>query len=222
MWELFEDYWELGLLLATWSGLAVLGVRRRLDWRRNRFTEQVNFSLSYLETDPEGRRVLRLRTLLEDSARNVWLNEYGVRQVQKAAAATTPEQPFLQTGPGGDPGLVNHAVLNVLAERYSEAPLARAMGVGVRTARFLFGLTWERYDDLRTHKLRVMVVRPEELEALFGPGGCSADVAVERESHRRRLQTLETLYRLWRSDDPAERSMIGEVELGIVLDRADS
>ena len=210
------EYWELTLLLLTWAGIAVVWWRRRRDWAGKRFTEQVNFSLSYLETDDQGRDVLALRTLLELGASSVWLNEYGVRRVQKAAEKTTLERPFLRIRPARDMDLVRHAVLNVLSERFAQVYLARAMGVEVRTETFLYGLTWERYGDIKTHKLRVMVVRPADLEALFGPEGRAKDLHVTVESHRWRVATLEKMYRLVHSPDPDDRATVGEVELGVV------
>jgi hypothetical protein len=210
------EYWELTLLVLTWAGIAVVWWRRRRDWAGKRFTEQVNFSLSYLETDDEGRDVLALRTLLELGARNVWLNEYGVRKVQKAAEKTTLERPFLRIRPARDMDLVRHAVLNVLSERFAQVYLARAMGAEVRTEAFLYGRTWERYGDIKTHKLRVMVVRPSDLEALFGPEGKAKNLHVTVESHRWRITTLEKMYGLVHSPEPDERAAVGEVELGVV------
>ena len=209
------EYWELTLLALTWAGIAVVWFRRRRDWRRNQFTEQVNFSLSYLETDGEGHSHLALRTLLELSAANVWLNEYGVRKVRKAAEQTTLEMPFLLIQPRRDMELVRHAVLNVLSERFAQVFLARAIGVDVRTETFLYGLTWERYGEIKTRKLRVMVVRPSDLEALFGQDGKAKDLHVAVDSHRGRITTLEIMHRLYHSTDPGERAALGEVELGV-------
>ena len=122
--------WELALLLITWSAIGSVSIRRQYDWRRRRFTQQVNFSL----TTPVGRdgsETLLLRTLLEESAANVWLNEFGVRRVLKAARLTTLEMPFLRILRRHDRDLVLNAVLNVLSERFSDAFLARAQALYV-------------------------------------------------------------------------------------------
>jgi len=214
-------YWDLALLLVTWAGIGWVAIRRRRDWRRKRFTQQVNFSLNYLESDADGRPRLALRTLLELPAAGVWLNEYGVRRVQKAAERTTLEQPFLRIEPMEDRGLVKQAMLNVLSERYSDAFVARAVGLEVRTRSFLYGLTWERYGEIKTHKLRVIVVQPSDLEALFGPLQRAGQVTFADESHRGRLATLEQMYRLYHSPDPAERTTLGAIELGLVASRAE-
>ncbi len=220
LWQLFMEYWELALLVLTWLAISIVALRRRSDWKRQRFSEQVNFSLNELERAPDGSCRLLLRTLLEDSAGNVWLNEFGVKEVLRAAERTSVERPFLVIEPQADMDLVQHAVLNVLSQRFSGTFLARAVGVPTKSARFLYGLTWERYGEMRTQKLRVMVAREEVLEALFGAEGLVSSVEVAAESHRPRLRTLAAMYELRHSQDPGKRALVGEVELGVALGAA--
>jgi hypothetical protein len=214
-WTAFRESWELVLLFGTWLGIGLVALQRRRDWARNRFTERVNFSLNLVETEAGGRRLL-LRTLLEDSAASVWLNEYGAGLVQHAAARTTLEQPFLRVEPRRDLELVKHAVLNVLSERFSDAFVAQGLGLHVARGRFLFGITWERYGDMRMQKLRVLLIRAELLDELFAGGG-EPDLRLSAESHRHRIATLREMHRLLHSRDEDERALIGEVELGVVL-----
>ena len=141
--DLLLGNWELALLLSTWSAIGAVSIRRQYDWRHRRFTQQVNFSLT-TPVQRDGAEILLLRTLLEESAANVWLNEFGVSRVLKAARLTTPEMPFLRIVQRHDRDLVMNAVLNVLSERFSDAFVARAVGVPIKTDIFLFGLTWER------------------------------------------------------------------------------
>ena len=54
LWQLFMEYWELALLVLTWLAISVVTLRRRKDWKRQRFSEQVNFSLNELERAPDG------------------------------------------------------------------------------------------------------------------------------------------------------------------------
>jgi hypothetical protein len=116
--------------------------------------------------------------------------------------------------------LVKQAVLNVLSERYSEVFLARAVGLDVQSETFLFGLTWERYGDIKTQKLRVIVVRPSDLERLFGPKEKAKGLVFAVQSHRWRITTLEIMHRLHRSSDPVEQATLGEIELGVVVPRS--
>jgi hypothetical protein len=120
-----RDYWDLALLLATWLGILFIAVRRRRDWKRKRFTEQVNFSLNLIDAD--GR--LLLRTLLESSARAVWLNEYGVKQVHNLCEHTTTVQPFLHMRNAKDMDYLKRAVLNEMSEQFAATYMAQALDV---------------------------------------------------------------------------------------------
>ena len=211
--DLVLDNWELALLLATWSVISIVSIRRQYDWRHRRFTQQVNFSLT-TPVERDGSQILLLRTLLEDGASNVWLNEYGVSRVLKAARLTTREMPFLRIAQLRDRDLVLNAVLNVLSERFSDAFVARAVGIPIKTDVFLFGLTWERYGEMKTQKLRVILIKRADLESLFGEGSEKRDIGVVEDSHRPRIETLRRMFELWTSSNREDRDMIREVELG--------
>ena len=214
--ELILDHWELALLAGTWLGIGALAVKRRYDWRQRRFAQQVNFSLNSLVEESGANRLL-LRTLLEESAANVWINDYGVGRVLKAARRTTVERPFLQIPEARDRDIVMVAVLNVLSERFSDAFVARVLGVPSKADTFLFGLTWERYGEMRTQKLRVMVIKQSDLARMFEGGEDPIELRVAADSHRPRIDTLRQMYTLWSSPDADERGAIGEVELGMPL-----
>ena len=212
--NLLLDHWELALLLITWFAIGVVAIRRRYDWRQRRFTEQVKFSLNTL-IQRDGSQILLLRTLLEENASNVWLNEYGVSRVLSAARLTTREKQFLSITQQHDRDLVMIAVLNVLSERFSEAFVARAVGISTKTDAFLYGLTWERYGEMKTQKLRVIVIKRSDLESMFEARSRTDEIGVVEESHRPRLMTLRRMYELWTSSSQTDRDMIREVELGM-------
>jgi len=206
--------WELALLLITGSAIGAVSIRRQYDWRHRRFTQQVNFSLT-TPVERDGAEILLLRTLLEESAANVWLNEFGVSRVLKAARLTTREMPFLRIVQRHDRDLVMNAVLNVLSERFSDAFVARAVGVPIKTDSFLFGLTWERYGEMKTQKLRVILIKRTDLQSLFDEGSGKREIGVIEASHRPRIETLRRMFELWSSSNQEDRDMIREVELGI-------
>ena len=166
-------------------------------------------------SEANGSCTLLLRTLLEESAASVWINDYGVGRVLKAARRTTFENPFLQIEGERDRDLVMIAVLNVLSERFSDAFVAQALGIPATTESFLYGLTWERYGEMKTQKLRVMVIKQSDLQRMFDSRIDSGEINVAEESHRPRLNTLHHMYRLWTSRDEVDRKAIGEVELGM-------
>ena len=214
---LLLEHWELVLLTATWTAFGIVVIRRRLEWQKRRFVQQVSFSLNTL-IERDGSLVLSLRTLLEDNATNVWLNDFGVSRVTRAARRTTRENPFLQIADRGDRETVMIAALNVLSERFSDIFIAQAPGLPTVTGTFLFGIVWERYEEMKTQKLRVMVIKRADLERMFNDDESSIDsVKVAEESHRPRIKTLGKMFELWTSGDDADRNMIREVELGIAI-----
>jgi len=212
--NLLLDHWELAPLVATWSVFGILAAKRRYDWQQGRFAQQVNFSLNML-VDEGGERTLLLRTLLEESAQQVWINDYGVSRVLKAARRTSVDRPFLQIADARDRDMVMIAVLNVLSERFSDAFVARALGIPARTDTFLFGLTWERYGEMKNQKLRVMVIKRSDLQGMFHNQTDAQEIDVAEESHRPRLRTLRQMFELWTSSHADDRSVIGEIELGM-------
>jgi len=214
----------------TWGGIVLAWWRRRASWKRKSFIRQINFSLNDVR---DGTLVLR--TLLEDDAKKVWLNDYGVALVLEAASRTTVGQPFVSMRTPEDQGYVLRAALNVLSERFAELHLARTLGLPVRGAEYVFGLTCEKYGNIRTQKLRVIIAKPELLDSLFGPSATwtipqdtPADelppeprpgvrpLRLEHPVHKDRLDTLRVMHRLWTSEKAREKRLVDTVELGIV------
>src|SRR5262245_41154752 len=116
IWNLIRTHAGTVGLIVTWAGIALVYFRRRADWQKKSFLNQVNFSLNYILD-----RKLCLRTLLEVTATEVWLNDYGIKKVFKAAAQTRADQPFIILDDAEDMGFAKRAVLNVLSERFAEA-----------------------------------------------------------------------------------------------------
>ena len=102
---------------------------------------------------------------------------------------------------------------------FADAFVARALGIPAKTDTFLYGLTWERYGEMKTQKLRVMVIKPSDLRSLFEDGHGPSEIGLAEESHRPRLGTLRQMYELWTSPHADDRSAIGQVELGMPLHR---
>jgi hypothetical protein len=156
-----------------------------------------------------------MRTLLERPAHEVWLNEYGVRTVLAAARRTTLAEPFLTLTSRPDTEFANRAVLNLLSERFAATFVAAALEAPRRTGTFLFAITCEKYEEIRTRKLRVLVVAKQTLIDLFGPGNAAARLQVDSLIYRARLQTLRLMYERYVQDQKADHPVLGEVELGV-------
>jgi hypothetical protein len=200
---------SLGLVV-TWAGIALVALRRRVNWKRKRFIEVVNFSLNYI--DDGG---LALRTVLETSANKVWLNEYGVKLVTAAAGKTRHDQPFILLKDPADMAFMKRALVNVLSEKVAGAYLGGVLGAPVRKADFLFALTFERFPDMRTQKFRVLLVQEQGLQKDFGPN--AAELKVEEAHHIDRLGVLREMARLAREGGSVEGvEVLGRVELGVL------
>jgi hypothetical protein len=210
--ELMRPHWSWLALVATWVAIGYVAVRRRMQWRRKTFLSQVNFSLNYA-VGPH----LVMRTLLETTAVRVWPNEHGVKAVLAAAARTTVDNPFVLLKFARDRDFVNRAVLNALSERFADVFLAAALGAPVRTGAFVFAVTCEKFDVMRTIKLRVILVEENTLVELFGPAGAADRLEIKNEIYRARLTTLRALYGIHVKDRASAQPVLGRVELGVVL-----
>jgi hypothetical protein len=116
-----------------------------------------------------------------------------------------------------DRDFAHRAVLNLLSERFADAYLAAALGVPVRTATFLFVVTFERYTVMRTKKVRVILVEESSLHALFGPTNGAATLVIRNPIYQARLQTLRLLHGLLDREKQLGQLLLGRVELGVVL-----
>ena len=171
-----------------------LGARRaRASWRKREFFDRVNFSLNSLgepAATPDGApgpRTLRIRTLAEMHAGDVFLNTAARDAVVAAARRTTAEDPTLPL-PEGDYWFYLNAVLNELSEQFAAGTLRRDLGLEVRCEPYLIALTCEAAGAMRTRKVRAMVMRRDALLNLP-----AAVPAFESPTHTTRWDTLNKL-----------------------------
>lgn len=168
-------------------------------WTRRDFLDRINLSLN---TIVDGR--LLIRTLQESSLLEVFLNPAAVELVRKAAAKTTEKDPLLPLAKG-DAWFLLNAVLNELSERFAVAQLRRDQGQAVTMTRYLIALTRERSGEVRTQKVRAMIVQKALLENLP-----AERPQLEQANHSVRWETLRAMARVHR--EAPERLL--EVEIG--------
>jgi hypothetical protein len=187
--ELITDHWlkvvsAAALMLVGWW----LGKRRaRAQWQKKEFLNRLNISLNILR---DGK--LQIRTLSEKSLDEIFLNAVAVQKVLDAAQHTTEENPILPLADEDRWYLLN-SVLNEVAEQYGAGYLHRDLGLPVTAERYLICLTRERAGEMKTHKVRAMLVRKAVLVDL-------ADEAPELESprHITRVETLRKMAEVYR------------------------
>ena len=157
-----------------------------------------------------------MRTLLETTPKEVWMNEFGLKLVAAAAKRTTKDQPFLVMNKPEDMTFVKQAIKNVLSEHFAHSYLAHALGVPTRKAMFVYALTYERYESIRELKFRVVVVEEKTLQAAFGPN--TPPTAVLKQRHADRVEVLRKMAVLAAAPGTLVQgaNVLDRVELGVI------
>lgn len=195
MWELIDAL--LDRLDGHWAQLVTaaafmlvgwfFGQRRaKSDWRKKEFLHRLNISLTTLS---EG--TLRIRTLLEKSCADVFLNTLAADAIVAAARRTSSADSILPLE-RDDYWYYLNAVLNELSEKFADGQIRRDMGLPVTVANYLICLTCECDGAMRTRKIRAMVVRRDLLESLPQEAP-----KFESSSHTTRWRTLQQLAKTW-------------------------
>jgi len=190
LFEYLHEHWVKFVVAAFFMGSGwYLGKRRaRAEWQKREFLGRINFSLNSLH---DG--LLKIRTLCEKSCEDVFLNQVAAEQVTSAARSTTPEDPTLPL-PQKDYWFYLNAVLNEVSEQFAEGLLRRDMGLPVKSEEYLICLTCESAGEIKTHKIRSMVVRKSLLTDLP-----TEQPSFESATHSTRWTTLTILSGIYRT-----------------------
>ncbi len=129
------------------------------QWHRKEFMDRVIVSLNLFADD-----TLRIRTVMERSLDEVFLNAVAVEKVLAAAKATTVHNPVLPI-PKDDRWYLLNFVLNAVAEHFVAGHIRRDAGQPVAVVRYALFLTCELVGDERIRKVRAMLVRADVLAA---------------------------------------------------------
>ena len=182
--DLIEDHWVTFL-----TGLGVMAIgwivgnwRAKRRWEKKEFFDRLNVSLNSIS---DG--TLRIRTILEKTCLDVFLNSVAAAEIVDAAQKTTEQDATLPL-PKADYWYYLNSVLNEVAEKFAAGVVRRDMGLETKSTRYLICLTNECAGDVRTRKVRAMLVQKSLLEKL--PEKCPK---LEAASHATRWQTLQRL-----------------------------
>ncbi len=157
--------------------------KARSDWRKREFFHRLNFSLNLLIPGEP----LQIRTLVEKTCEEVFLNAVATQNVADAARKTKPDNPLLPL-PREDYWQYLNAALNEIAEKFSVGEIRRDLGLPVTRGTYLICLTCECAGDLRTRKVRAMVIQKKHLENLP-----ATQPQFEHARHLTRWETLKVL-----------------------------
>ena len=184
-----------GKLELTWKGS--LKLCRIL---KSNFLNRLNFSLNILA---DGK--LLIRTLMEKSCEDVFLNQSATERVLASAKKTTAANPFLPLAKA-DYWYYLNQILNELAEKFATSPLKRDLKLPVTSARYLICLTSESAGEIRTRKIRAMIIRKEQLMNLP-----ETPPQFESPHHITRWETLQRMKAAFEKDP----HLYLEMELGV-------
>lgn len=185
------------LVAATTSGATFVftwwWARRQASrqWLAKEFLERIIVSLNIFV---DGG--LKIRTVLERSLDEVFLNQLAVQKVRAAARATTREQPVMPI-PQADRWFLLNFVLNAVAEHFVDGHIRRDAGLPVTKVTYALFLTCELVGEERIRKVRAMLVRREVLENFPYP-----DTMPELENpwHDDRIRTLRAAAALYKTE----------------------
>lgn len=183
--DFIHDNWMKVLTGFVLMGMGwVFGKRKaRSDWRKREFFHRLNVSLNLLAPGEP----LQIRTLLEKTCDEVFLNVVATEAVAVAARHTRPDNPILPL-PQSDYWQYLNSVLNEIAEKFSVGEIRRDLGLPVTRGKYLICLTCECAGEMRTRKVRAMVIQKKHLENLP-----ATQPKLEHTSHITRWETLRVL-----------------------------
>ncbi len=185
---------EHGLKLLSAAAFTLVGWlfgrwRAARSWKNREFFNRLNVSLN---TFHDGK--LLIRTVLEKTCEDILLNKVAVERLIKAGQRTTKQDSIIPI-PKEDRWFYLNAVLNELSETFAEGLFRREAGKPFEAVRYLICLTNECDGEVRTRKIRAMVIRKDRLLNLP-----KETPALESPNHTIRWTTLQQLQKAYLAD----------------------
>lgn len=183
--DFIHDNWMKVLTGFVLMGLGwFFGKRKaRSDFRKREFFHRLNVSLNLLLPGEP----LQIRTILEKTCGEVFLNAVATDTVATAARRTRADNPLLPL-PQADYWFFLNAVLNEIAEKFSVGEVRRDLGLPATRGKYLICLTCECAGEMRTRKVRAMVILKKHLDNLP-----ETQPVLEHASHITRWETLKVM-----------------------------
>lgn len=131
--------------------------RAHREWHTKDFLGRIIVSLNIFA---DG--YLKIRTVIEKSLEEVFLNQIAIEKVQAASRQCTVENPIMPIAAADRWYLLNF-VLNAVAEHFVAGQIRQDAGEKVTVVRYALFLTAELVGEERIRKVRAMLVREELL-----------------------------------------------------------
>lgn len=189
--EILQTIWKhlhdkiAGLLVAALFTLIgwYWGKRKaEAKWKRREFFDRLNVSLNIIR---DG--TLQIRTILEKGCTEIFLNSAATELVISLSQKTTPQDSIIPL-PKEEYWFYLNSVLNEIAEKFSVGQIKRDVGLPVTSERYVICLTNETSGEMKTRKLRAMLIQKKLLTHLP-----TEQPKLEKSHHITRWQTLNQL-----------------------------
>ena len=189
------------LVLTVLSPFGVYWLRRRhyAKWQKKVFEHRIHFGTNTIQVtqgaNPEWRLVFD--SLFEDVLSDVIDDPIARDLIEASIKRTTEKDPFLAFHPN-DRWYVMGAIKTAIAECFQAGTLAKLAGLPHRSVDCIFAITFERYPEMRSRKLRVIMVR----SAMFTEEKTDldrTDIKCERKHQSCRIDTLRDMRDDWRA-----------------------
>jgi hypothetical protein len=131
--------------------------RANRQWAAKEFLDRIIVSLNIF-----ANGFLKIRTVMEKSVPEVFLNRVAIDKVEAAARATTIDKPVMPI-PQEDRWFLLNFVLNAVAEHFVAGHIRQDAGQPVTVVKYALFLTCELVGDERIRKVRAMLVRQDIL-----------------------------------------------------------
>lgn len=184
IWKNLHDKIAGVLIAAVFTFLGWYWGKRKADakWQRREFFDRLNVSLNMVR---EG--TLQIRTILEKGCAEVFLNSSATETIISLSRQTTPQDSIIPL-PKEEYWYYLNAVLNEVAEKFSVGQIKRDLGLEVTGERYVICLTNETSGEMKTRKLRAMLIQKKLLTHLP-----TQQPKLESPHHTTRWQTLNQL-----------------------------
>ena len=161
------------------------------QWHAKEFLDRVIVSLNIFA---DG--FLKIRTVLERSVEEVFLNRLAIDKVEAACRQTTLENPIMPIEQKDRWFLLNF-VLNAVAEHFVSGNIRQDAGQPVNVVKYALFLTCELVGEERIRKIRAMLVRVDVLENFPYE---DAMPKLENPWHADRIKTLRVAAALYKKE----------------------
>jgi hypothetical protein len=161
------------------------------QWHKKEFLDRIIISLNIFA---DG--FLKIRTVMERSLEEVFLNRLAIDKVEAAAKRTKADNPIMPVAQQDRWYLLNF-VLNAVAEHFVAGNIRQDAGQPVTVVKYALFLTCELVGEERIRKVRAMLIRRELLENFPYD---DAMPGLENPWHADRIKTLRAAAALFKKE----------------------